>query len=102
MAAVIRDDREGHRLVTAKDGHVAELDYRQHGDRLIIVHTLVPEELEGHGLGGQLVKAAVQKAVDEQLTVVPWCPYARKWLQDHPDVASGVTIDWTPPPPEHA
>ena len=100
MAAVIRDDRDGHRLVTEKDGYTAELDYRQRADRLIIVHTLVPEELEGHGLGGELVRAAIQKAVDENLTVVPWCPYARKWLREHPDEAAAVTIDWTPPPRE--
>lgn len=29
----------------------------------------------------------------------PDCPYARTWLERHPDVAARVTIDWTSPPP---
>jgi hypothetical protein len=38
--------------------------------------------------------AALERAAAEGLTVVPRCPYARKWLQDHPDAAAGVTVDW--------
>ena len=30
----------------------------------------------------------------QRLTVVPWCPYARRWLQEHPDEAAAVKIDW--------
>jgi hypothetical protein len=25
---------------------------------------------------------------------VPLCPFARSWLQRHPDSASRVTVDW--------
>jgi hypothetical protein len=31
--------------------------------------------------------------------VVPWCPFADRWLRDHPDEAAGVVIDWEAPPP---
>jgi len=72
--------------------------YRRNGDRLILVHTGVPAELAGRGVGGQLVRAAVERAAAEGLTVVPWCPYARKWLEDHPDAAAAVTVDWEAPP----
>jgi hypothetical protein len=30
---------------------------------------------------------------------VPWCPYARRWLHDHTDVAATVAVDWSTPPP---
>ena len=30
--------------------------------------------------------------------MLPWCPYARKWLQDHAAAAAVVTIDWRAPP----
>ena len=36
--------------------------------------------------------------VREGLTVVPLCPFARKWLERHPQAASGVSVDWGPPP----
>ena len=74
-------------------GSVAELVYRMHGERMVLLHTGVPGALEGHGVGGQLVRAAVGYAASEGLTVVPACPFARAWLERHPDVAALVPID---------
>src|SRR5215472_8618231 len=76
----------------------ARLEYRRRADRLVLVHTEVPETLEGHGIGGKLVQAAVDRAIRDGLTVVPLCPFARAWLERHPETASIVTIDWGPPP----
>jgi hypothetical protein len=28
------------------------------------------------------------------MIVVPMCPFARAWLERHPDVAATVRIDW--------
>ena len=61
---------------------------------LVLVHTGVPESMEGRGIGGQLVAAAVQRAVASGETLVPQCPYARSWLEKHPDEAARVTVDW--------
>ncbi len=72
---------------------VAELVYRRRGGRMVLLHTGVPTALEGQGAGGQLVRAAVRYATDEDLTVVPACPFARAWLERHPDVAALVPID---------
>jgi uncharacterized protein len=92
----ITDNTEASRFEIVADGHVAELLYRRRGDRLVLLHTEVPVELEGRGIGGSLVAAAVDRAVRENLTVVPLCPFARDWLERHPDVATRVTIDWGP------
>ena len=88
----VMDDVANHRFVFAQDGAVAELVYRRNGNRLVLLHTEVPERLGGRGIGGQLVRAAIERAVAEGLTVVPSCPYARKWLDDHPDVAATVPL----------
>lgn len=89
------EDRPGEgRFVAEVGGHTAELVYRREGDRLVLVHTGVPDELEGQGIGSALVRAAVAAAMDEELTIVPECPFARRWLQDHPSVAIDVEIDW--------
>jgi predicted GNAT family acetyltransferase len=90
----VTDNEEQHRLEVTIDGHLAELVYRVRDGRLVLVHTGVPDELEGHGLGGVLVQAALAKAVAEGLTVVPSCPFARSWLERHPDEAARVAIEW--------
>jgi hypothetical protein len=89
------------RFVVRAEGEEGELVYRVSGDRLFLLHTEVPEALGGRGIAGQLVRAAVRRAESDHLTIVPWCPYARKWLKEHPDEAGGVHVDFTTPsPPE--
>jgi len=88
------DNSDANRFEIAVDGHTAELTYRRHGERLVLVHTEVPDALEGRGIGGELVRAAVDLAAENRLTVVPICPFANSWLHDHPDEAQRVTIDW--------
>jgi len=92
------DDTAHDRFLVEGDGALAELDYELEGDRLILIHTRVPEEMGGRGIAGQLVAAGVARARRESLTIAPWCPYARRWLSSHPDDIAGVTIDWSEPP----
>jgi predicted GNAT family acetyltransferase len=92
----ITNNEAARRFETTIDGHLAELTYRRHDDRLVLVHTEVPDELEGQGVGGALVTAAVDFAEEQGLTLVPLCPFARGWLERHPDVAKRVTL--APPP----
>jgi predicted GNAT family acetyltransferase len=94
----VTDNRAESRFEVTVDGAVAELIYRRRANRLVLIHTEVPKQLERHGLGGALVKAAVDRAVSEGLTVVPLCPFARSWLERHPETAATVNVDWGEPP----
>jgi len=88
------DNQAESRFELWADGRRAELLYRRNGKRLVLIHTEVPVELEGRGLAGALVAAAVDRAAREGLTVVPLCPFARGWLERHPGVAGRAAIDW--------
>jgi uncharacterized protein len=88
------DEPEAGRLMLAVEGYVAELSYRVRAKRLVIIHTEVPQELEGRGIAGQLVRAAIERARRDGLTVVPLCPFARQWMADHPDAVGDVAVDW--------
>jgi predicted GNAT family acetyltransferase len=90
----VTDNKDGSQLEIRTDAQLAELTYRTRAGRLILVHTEVPEALGGHGLGGELVRAAIRKATAESMTLVPLCPFARSWLERHPDEAKAVPIDW--------
>ncbi len=91
------ENREAEsRFVITMNGAEAELVYDRGIERLVLVHTEVPESLEGHGVGGVLVRAAIDFAAAQNLVVVPRCPYARRWLRRHPEVAELVEIEWPP------
>ena len=92
--SMVRDDRPAQRFVLDQGGAAGELTYEVEDGRLILLHTEVADALRGQGAGGRLVRAAVARATEDGLTVVPRCPYARRWLREHSDVADTVTIDW--------
>jgi uncharacterized protein len=93
-SAEVIDNPGDSRFELRAGGKLAELVYRLRGDRLVLIHTEVPAEFEGHGIGGRLVTAAIDRAVREGLTLVPLCPFARGWLERHPEAASRAAVDW--------
>ena len=93
-SAEVIDNTGGSRFEVRAGWRLAELVYRLREDRLVLLHTEVPAEFEGHGIGGRLVSAAVDRAAREGLTVVPLCPFARGWLERHPEAASRAAVDW--------
>lgn len=88
------DNADEHRYEVVVDGQLAHLRYVQRGDRLVLVHTEVPDTLGGRGIGGELVQAAVESAIARDLTVVALCPFAASWLHKHPETAAKVRIEW--------
>jgi predicted GNAT family acetyltransferase len=93
MSQSVIDDTAEHQFTVSIDGTTARLEYKLHGDRLHLLHTEVPEAFRGQGVGGRLLEAALAKARADRLTIVPWCPYAREWLNEHPDRIGDLTLD---------
>lgn len=63
----------------------SKLEYRMGRDRIALIHTEVPDELSGQGIGSSLVKTALQYARDNELTVLPYCPFAAAYVERHPE-----------------
>jgi predicted GNAT family acetyltransferase len=63
----------------------AYLSYARDGNTIDLQHTIVPPEMEGQGVGGALVREAIAFARREGLELVVTCPFAKKWLEKHPD-----------------
>jgi uncharacterized protein len=89
---VIVDNPAAGRFEYRDGDHLAELVYRIDGNRLVLIHTGVPDELGGRGLGGKLVRASLDKARSDGLVIDPQCPFAREWLSKHPDEHEGIVI----------
>jgi len=62
---------------------MALLEYEVTGNQMILVHTEVPKELEGKGLGGKLVKFALEHAKENNLGVVAQCEFAQSYIERH-------------------
>jgi predicted GNAT family acetyltransferase len=89
----VADNIARHRFELEIDGSLATLTYRRADTNLVLIHTEVPDELGGRGIGGHLVRAGVEAAAASGLTIVPECEFARSWLGRHPEVAAQVAID---------
>jgi predicted GNAT family acetyltransferase len=79
------DNRPHHRFELEVDGHVARSFYELADGVITFVHTEVPPELGGRGIGSFLVQGALQKVRAEGLRVVPQCPFVKAWIGKHPE-----------------
>lgn len=68
------------------DGEVAGfLLYRVEPGVLELVHTDVDPKWEGQGVGGALVKGALDDIRARDLKIRPYCPFVRAYLRRHPE-----------------
>jgi len=62
-----------------RDGRrVAELTYKISGGQVIVDHTFVDPSMRGGTMAPSLVEAAVRWARQENLKILPLCPYVSK------------------------
>ncbi|MCU1404836.1 MAG: N-acetyltransferase [Glaciihabitans sp.] len=60
--------------------------YQRDADSITFTHTEVDPDQREQGLGGVLVKAALDAVrADTELRVVPQCPFVADWLQENPN-----------------
>jgi predicted GNAT family acetyltransferase len=83
----VRHNAAAQRFEAVVDGLLCRCDYGMHGDTMMLVHTEVPPQLEGHGIASLLVKAAFDHAKAEGWDVLPVCSYVSSWARRHPEVA---------------
>lgn len=71
-----------------RDGKkIAEMTYSKAGtERIIIDHTEVADETRGEGLGKELVYEAVTFARENNLKILPLCPFARSVFSKDKDI----------------
>ena len=83
----ITDHPESSRFELRADGElVGWLDYRPAGDSVILAHTEVVDGHEGEGLGGALVRGALDAARATGKTVIPTCTFAAAYIDRHPEL----------------
>jgi len=82
---VVRDNASLGRYELSVDGQTAFAAYRRSPGRITFTHTEVPEELEGHGIGAQLVRGALDDVRARDEKVIALCPFVAAFIKRHPD-----------------
>lgn len=87
MSDDVRDFPDRHRFELGLDGHTAFATYRRGNGVLTILHTEVPKELSGRGIGSKLVRGVLDLARAEGAKVKPLCPFVAAYMDKHPEYA---------------
>jgi uncharacterized protein len=81
----VRHNTATSRFEATVDGHLCVASYHLVDGVMRIHHTEVPAALEGRGIAGQLVRAALAYAAANALEVEPRCSYVRAYMKRHPE-----------------
>ena len=80
------NNTEKNRFEISHGSQLSKLEYRMKDDEFIdLVHTEVPEDLTGQGIGSSLVTAALEYARENDLKAIPSCPFVASYVDRHPE-----------------
>lgn len=82
---VVRNEDEDRFEIYVGDELAGFVVYETDGQIIELIHTQVDPKFQGEGLAGQLARAVLDTARAEKLAVMPYCPYVRRWISQHPE-----------------
>ncbi|MFB7759508.1 MULTISPECIES: GNAT family N-acetyltransferase [Streptomyces] len=88
MTVEVRDVPEANRYEARLDGETAIAGvaaYIRTAELIAFVHTEVPPEHEGKGIGSALARTALDEARAAKLRVLATCPFFAGWIARHPE-----------------
>ena len=94
----VRNNEALSRFETDVEGHTPFLTYKLKANAIALLHTDVPAELEGRGVGSGLVHTALEYARERRLKVLPYCPFVAAYVEQHPEYADLVRTSTRPGP----
>jgi predicted GNAT family acetyltransferase len=92
MSGAVTDAASRSRFELQEEGGTAFISYILEGDRITFAHTIVPEAMEGRGVGSRLVRGALDEVRERGLKVIPACSFVRHYIETHDeygDLAAG-------------
>jgi predicted GNAT family acetyltransferase len=87
----VADNPGDSRFDLRLDGElVGFAEYLPAGDSVILAHTEIADGHEGEGLGGVLVRVALERIRESGKTVIPTCPFTAAYIGRHPELVDLV------------
>jgi len=79
------DNTARSRFELDADGHLAFSNYKRDDGVLTVLHTEVPKELNGRGIGSALARGLLDTARAQGLKIRPICPFVKGYIDKHPE-----------------
>ena len=91
MDLQVADDPDQERFEIRADGELAGfVQYHLRNGVIALVHTETDDRFRGQGLAGRLIQSTLDAARERHLSVLPYCPYVRRFITEHPEYADLV------------
>jgi len=87
MTESVQNNPPQKRYELEVEGHLAATYYELSNGVITFVHTEVPKELGGKGIGSKLIKGALDQVRAAGLKVVPQCPFVKAYIDKHAEYA---------------
>lgn len=92
MPNTFRNNKSKNRFELEIDDHLAFVDYEELSPGSIaLLHTEVPKELAGRGVGSILAKAVLENVRTHGIKVDPRCEFLAGYIKKHPEFAALVS-----------
>jgi len=91
MNDTVYDNLSLSRFGIEVDGHTAFTKYTISPGVITFIHTEVPKELAGKGVGSRLAQGALEAVRARGLKVVAECPFIAAYITKHPEYQTLLT-----------
>lgn len=89
---VVLANVKGEIQLFSDDQKAGKMDISVIGEKLTVYHTEVSEEYEGRGFAKILLEKLVSYARENNLKIVPLCPYVNAQFKRHPEEYNDVWL----------
>ena len=81
----IVNNKAQQRYELAVEGHIAATYYKVEGKIITFIHTEVPPELGGKGIGSKLIRGALDQVRADGFRVIAQCPFVEAFIEKNAD-----------------
>ena len=85
MSDAFRDNEAQSRFELEVDGAIAFVEYRKTPDTITLVHTVVPPELGGRGIGSKIARATLDAVRAGGRKLIVTCEFIQGFMKKNPD-----------------
>lgn len=83
MPHILHQNKTENRFEVRIEDKIAFVDYKLGQKTISFLHTEVPKELGGKGIGSFLAKGVLDYASNNELKVKPYCPFIKAYINKH-------------------